>query len=230
MAAPSIAGTIEVNDGSSITVTKPAGGAAGDIYIVCCTVESGASPGLSLTGFTAIGAEAGNNGGGQASWSLTFWRVYDGTEGSTFGPVTGTGGDYTNLESLIIRGADTGTAPIVGAPYGGFTDPHGIGGLTTVTNDSLVIADFTAYFGLGSPVTPPSGFSLESVHSGNSSYIWSLVKTTAGAVGTATVTYGFDTAASGRMFAFAPSGGGGAPAGRPTIVVPPTALHRAANW
>jgi hypothetical protein len=195
---------------ATLAINKPAGGAAGDTYVIFVYHEEVSStPTVSCTGFSTITGPAGGYiySSPKGIYVSVLWKTHSGSEGSTFSVVAS--GGAIELTCLLIRDADTTTPPIFSTINGysnGSASTVSCNGLTTLVNDCLGIifwADTNGVIGTVSAST-------WSLHDTNQeSAVLTKTLTTAGVVSSVAVNWSGNAsvAAEAQMFAFAPASG-----------------------
>jgi len=211
VAVPTVVG---ITYGEAGSIDKPAGDAAGDLFVIRCTNLSGSgAPTWSVPTFTTI-----HQGGFTLGWFGWFWRVRDGGEGASWTPTGDVGG--IRWQSFIVRGADTGQTPLSGTPAVDTGTPTSlsVGGVTVAVADTLCFVGFNLSDQVGEPSTPPSisGWTEQSIGGGNRALVTAKSFGT-GATGAASVTWDPGITCAGGMVGFAPTGGGGDTVGRRRI-------------
>jgi hypothetical protein len=145
MAAPTVQAR-QISGGSAAdTVSKPAGGAAGDVYCILVHDQEGGSstpPSHAISGFTKIGATDGQNNPSFGNWwfGSMFAKTHTGSEGVNFA-LTGGIGSWCYFNCLLIDGADTTFSNWVKGSYS-----QGSGGTITVSGITIPAADTLALF------------------------------------------------------------------------------------
>lgn len=104
-----VAATVVGGSPSMNVVPKPAGGQAGDYYVIWFVPSDNSSPptGLAVAGFSTDGVAQGVSGA-HAQW---FWKKYDGTEGTDF-TVTGNS-NWCGTGCFLVRGLPTVWTPVI---------------------------------------------------------------------------------------------------------------------
>lgn len=167
------------------TLAKPSGLAANDIIVLSVYKENTATN--TATGWTSIQITDHASG-----YRLeTFWKRATGSESDLNNAVTWTGSAWQHAVVAAYRGCITSGSPLDGTPSSatgttGTTPPQtaAVTGMTTGSNNSLVIATKAEY--LGQTSTPPSGMTERMDYDGG--VIADVVQATAGATGTKTFT------------------------------------------
>lgn len=207
--APTI---IAENGSSSGTVTKPAGGTTGDIYVIVMRAEDAPSAeNLSVSGFTEL-LDDGVDTGGTGQEDLWFgWRVHDGTEGASFSMVGHVGGHGESMWCGLVRGADVAQTPIVATittVNAAGASPLTVTGLTTAVANNLCLIGMASWPALATFAA--TGWAVEDVRDSNSFGVLSKTFPSSGATGTVDIVHGTGTGPkAASMMAFAPATGGG---------------------
>ncbi len=214
MAVPVIE-SFEKNSGTSIntlTCNKPTGVASGDLLVLIAANDEVFNPSFSdnKTGWNFIF----NNGSFSAACSSgVFWRIADGTEGSSETVISS---DHTDWVMFYVRISGTVSSPIhkqAGAESTGDSSTHGVGGVTTTINDCLVLYGlaFDGGDGFTFSVSGTGWAQKDEKQSGTagsvSSGCWGARDlATSGASGTATVTPSVSDGAAWFQIALEPGG------------------------
>ena len=175
---PTIVATTLTDSGSNQNVVNvPAGGQAGDYYVVWYTESDNSTPppARAISGFTTESVMQGISGCHQ-QW---FWKAYSGTEGTTFA-VTGGGSSWCGTGCILVRGLPAGWTPTIAAPSSSPTNSTITVASAAASANTLMLSGYKNYHG-GSPVTYPAGWVKERTQDAHT--LWSQPFTTAGTSG-----------------------------------------------
>lgn len=181
----STVGSSSASGTGTVTVSKPAGVASGDIILIFLGANSG-SP-TPPTGFTTGNlTPATGGGGGETNWSDFFYRVADGTEGSTF-TINGTAAGWNEIGCVVLRNASADTTTPIDTSAGSVdasaTTSPAAPSVTTGRAGNLVLT-FFCNSGAGiTTLSPPTG-QTQIVFWDGDAVINSNTQASAGATGT----------------------------------------------
>jgi hypothetical protein len=128
---------------TGLTITKPSVTGANLLVVTLSDWEVGATD-PTFSGFTKRGRAADGNGSGYLS---VYTRVIDGSEGSTFSVTWG--GGSTDKTAICSSWSDAAWGQIGTYLQTTFQGTLNCPGITTVSNDSIVIATGQGYPGFG---------------------------------------------------------------------------------
>lgn len=171
---------------AAIICDMPAGGTAGDIYLLHVRSEMEDEPTVSVSGFVPLAA-----GGGPYQWNYLLTRDHDGAEDPTT-VVDGFDNTFVQAQCLLIRDGDD-------LELGAFatfdTDPADeltidVAAVTTTVDDTLVLIGFATYdwFDTGGPAVTAGVVDDQVVlYDHDSVSIWSVTQAVAGSAGPWTI-------------------------------------------
>ena len=206
--------------GASLTLTKPSNILAGDLLLIIVGSDDDTASAqwddatLKPSGFTLIN-ESGNTTAD--AHSAAFYRVADGTEGTTINVPAQSSDDFWGYYIHVTDVNPSNPIHVIGSAYnGGSTGTHNVPGVTTTAANALA---FYVLSGDGGDLDPFSvggawtegGEIGAGTGGGNGSGVWGTrLMTSPGATGNAAVTMSASDSASGFQFALAPAQGQGA--------------------
>ena len=164
---------------SSWSVNKPTGLAVGELILL--VLETSLATGWTVSGFTT--------GPTVTSGTIdmaTFWRVADGTEGSTFSLTRATGATGSVVAHRISGASTVGAEANSSIAVGSGTDPVVIPALTTLGTDRLLLAIYASHRGGTLTWTTPTGFTAGTQFTSSPSQqsIFHTTQASAGSTGT----------------------------------------------
>jgi hypothetical protein len=170
---------------TSPSVSKPTGTAAGDLLIAVFDLfrwTSSTLPSVSSapSGFTLIGTVTSQSGTDSLRQSV-YYRIADGTEGSTFSGTTSA--DWTGFFVHRFTGAHATTPINTSASWssGGWSLNRRFPSVTTTAADCLLVANWHIWS--ADPISP-SGWTQEwDIDGGDNDQLWSKLQASAGASG-----------------------------------------------
>jgi len=202
--------------GTTLAVNKPTGAVAGDMVLIFAMNQEWEGGGIPSTnppsGFSQLTATVQAAGDG-SNWVAinTFYKILDGSEGSTFsltwsGSATGSSLFAVTIGVSGCSGVDSYSTFAGGA----WTLDRDITTVTTTEDNCLLFGSLISFAGEDDSPSPSGWTALESFGSSpDNAFVWTKQKATAGASGTTT----FDetdswTLRAGHTVALAPATGG----------------------
>lgn len=167
--------------GAVSSVAKPAGGQAGDQYLITVVVtdRDATQPAFAVSGFSLIGAQGDNNPGlGNYYWAAALSRPYDGSEPANF--TVNDVGPWCYIYCHLVRGA---TAFQMGAWATATASPFNVSGLT-VTDAGLGLIMLESYDGSTVFATTAPGWTSEDVGPFGAAAAFTKASVPSGATGT----------------------------------------------
>jgi hypothetical protein len=104
------ASTQATGNGTSVSIAKPSGVAAGDIVIFLVSTDVSGKTSSTPTGFTAFSDNGQASPDGHSNFA--FWRRFDGGEGATIDCTIGGGGDDWTADAIAFSGRHASNDPV----------------------------------------------------------------------------------------------------------------------
>ena len=188
--APTVKGSpttvIDPTRTSSINVAVPAGGAAGDVYLLVVAVYGNDGTVTTATGFTLLADTDRVTSGGSTDYrGSVLARAYTGSEGANFSLAVNSG--YTYAACFLVSGADisgTNLANLVNASATAVTSSSATPAVTTTVANTLAVTGFVGGDQVATSV--PSGWTGLVNLDGGYFHVAHKTQPTAGATGTDT--------------------------------------------
>lgn len=164
---------------TSLSITKPASIAVGDLIVVLTAHYTAGVSASSVTGFTRRGSVTTTDGT-DTLIITAFDRIADGTEGATFAlTLSGT----TNVQAAALRVTGASSSPYVTMSTwasNGYKLERRLPSVTTTSANNLLIGWHHAWYGTNS--NAPSGWTAQYTDQ-NDAYLYNKVASAAGATG-----------------------------------------------
>lgn len=156
------------------TVTKPASGANGDVYVVGCQEFNGSSDHTAPSGFTQIGTMVT-----QTDVTLSLWfRIHNGGEGATFVVGSAAAGS-SNMGCWLLTGVHATTPVLAGTVTGRTGTNHVTAAIDTTGVDGCMLLTL---FGTHVTTTKPTGMTTGWSIDGNDFVGSDVIQATGGSV------------------------------------------------
>ena len=191
--------------GPTLSVNKPTGTASNDLILLFVQTESASTAPTTPTGFTYLGGKTSTL---QSMRVDVYYRVADGTEGSTFSVTGGTGVGWMEIICHTVAGGATSSPVDVSSSNANTTSGTAVTG-TSVTTTAV---DEILFYGIdwngGSAPSTPTGYTSLLSDGVTGFSLSSLVQSSSGATGTISSTITSSDAWITWVVAIKPAGGG----------------------
>ena len=191
--------------GPTVSVNKPTGTAANDLILLFVDTESASTAPTTPTGFTLLGSKTSTL---QSFRVDVYYRVADGTEGTTFSVTGGTGVGWLQLICHVIAGGAT-SSPVDASSSNANTTAGtavSVSGVTTTAVDELLF--FATDWNGSDSYSTPTGFTQLLSDGVLGMALYSMVQSSSGATGTISSTLTASDSWIAWLVAVKPASGG----------------------